>query len=263
MRRAGPVLRLFAFAGYALLLSPVIVVAAVSFSAGQFLSFPPPGLSTRWYAALFANAEIMSALATSVLLAAIVAALALLLALPAAYAVARLTFPGRRALSDLIAAPLLLPTLVLGLALLLALQPLKLVATWPGLVLAHLTLAVPFAVRILTTAIAAVPAELEAAARTLGASPLSAALRVTLPLSAPGMLAAGALCFLISFDETVISLFLVGPRLTTLPVELFRYTESRTDPLVAALSMLLIGVALAIVLLVDRAAGLTRTLSRE
>jgi putative spermidine/putrescine transport system permease protein len=263
MRRAGPLLRLFAVCGYALLLSPVFVVAAVSFSAGQFLSFPPPGLSTRWYAALFANAEIMSALATSVLLAAIVASLALLLALPAAYAIARLQFPGRRALSDLIAAPLLLPSLVLGLALLLALQPLKLVATWPGLVLAHLTLAVPFAVRILTTAIAAVPAELEAAARTLGASPFSAALRVTLPLSAPGMLAAGALCFLISFDETVISLFLVGPRLTTLPVELFRYTESRTDPLVAALSMLLIGVALAIVLLVDRAAGLTRTLSRE
>ena len=102
-------------------------------------------------------------------------------------------------------------------------KSLKLVATWPGLVLAHCTLAVPFAVRIMTTAISAVPAELEAAARTLGSSPLRAALRVTLPLSMPGVLAAAALAFLVSFDETVISLFLVGPRLTTLPVELFRY----------------------------------------
>jgi putative spermidine/putrescine transport system permease protein len=137
------------------------------------------------------------------------------------------------------------------------------VATWPGLVLAHCTLAVPFAVRIMTTAIGTVPAELEAAARTLGATPLRAALRVTLPLAAPGVLAAAALAFLVSFDETVISLFLVGPRLTTLPVELFRYAESRTDPLVAALSMLLIGSALAVVLLVERAAGLTRTLSKD
>jgi putative spermidine/putrescine transport system permease protein len=262
-RRAGPVLRAAAFCGYALLLAPVVVVAAVSFSAGQFLSFPPPGFSTRWYAALLANGEIMAALATSATLAAIVATCALLLGLPAAYAIARLEFPGRRVLADLLAAPLLLPTLVLGLALLLALQPLKLVATWPGLVLAHLTLAVPFAVRVMTTAIAGVPAELEAAARTLGAGPVRAALRITLPLAAPGVMAAAALCFLVSFDETVISLFLVGPRLTTLPVELFRYAENRTDPLVAALSMLLICIALVVVLLVERAAGLTRTLSKE
>jgi putative spermidine/putrescine transport system permease protein len=76
-------------------------------------------------------------------------------------------------------------------------------------------------------------------------------------------MAAAALCFLISFDETVISLFLVGPRLTTLPVELFRYAENRTDPMVAALSMVLIVIALSVVLLVERAAGLTRTLSKD
>jgi putative spermidine/putrescine transport system permease protein len=262
-RRAGPVLRAAAFAGYALLLAPVVVVVAVSFSSGQFLAFPPPGLSLRWYQTLFSNAEIMAALATSALLAACVSSLALLLGLPAAYAIARLSFPGRRLLADILAAPLLLPTLVLGLALLLALQPLKLVATWPGLVLAHCTLAVPFAVRIMTTAIGSVPAELEAAARTLGAGPVRAALRITLPLAAPGVMAAAALCFLISFDETVISLFLVGPRLTTLPVELFRYAENRTDPMVAALSMLLIAIALSVVLLVERAAGLTRTLSKD
>ncbi|MGG5818058.1 ABC transporter permease [Falsiroseomonas sp. HW251] len=262
-RRAGPVLWIAAAAGYALLLSPVVVVAVVSFSAGQFLAFPPPGLSLRWYQALFANAEIMTALATSATLAAVVTVLSLLVGLPTAYAIARLTFPGRRLLADLLAAPLLLPTLVIGLALLLALQPLKLVATWPGLVLAHCTLAVPFAVRIMTTAIAAVPAELEAAARTLGSGPVRAALRVTLPLSVPGILAAAALSFLVSFDETVISLFIVGPRLTTLPVELFRYAENRTDPLVAALSMLLIVIALAVVLLVERAAGLTKTLAKD
>jgi putative spermidine/putrescine transport system permease protein len=262
-RRPGPVLLLAAFCGFLLLLAPVFVVAIVSFSAGNFLAFPPPGLSLRWYETLLGNAEIMTALATSALLALIVAALALALGLPAAYAIARLRFPGRDLIAAILAAPLLLPTLVLGLALLLALQPLKLVATWPGLVLAHLTIAVPFAVRIMTTAISAVPPRLEAAAQTLGASPVRAALSITLPLARPGVFAAAALSFLVSFDETVISLFLVGPRLTTLPVELFRYAENRTDPLVAALSMVLVVIALGVVLLVERVSGLTRTLAKE
>lgn len=261
--RPGWVLRLAAICGYGLLLAPAVLVCAISFSAGDFLNFPPPGLSFRWYAALVSNAELMAALRNSAVLAAVVAVIALLAGGPAAYAIARLEFPGRSAMAAFLAAPLLLPTLVLGLALLLALQPVKLAATWPGLVLAHAMVAIPFAVRIMTTAFGAVPKDLEEAAWTLGATPFQAALRVTLPLAAPGAIAAGALCFLVSFDETVISLFLVGPRLSTLPVEMFRYAENRTDPLVAALAMTLIVVALAVVLLVERLVGFTRAVGRN
>lgn len=261
--RPGWVLRLAAICGYALLLAPALLVCAISFSAGDFLTFPPPGLSLRWYAALVSNAELMAALRNSAVLAAVVAVIALLAGGPAAYAIARLDFPGRGFLAGFLAAPLLLPTLVLGLALLLALQPVKLAATWPGLVLAHAMVAIPFAVRIMTTAFGSVPKDLEEAAWTLGATPLQAALRVTLPIAAPGAIAAGALCFLVSFDETVISLFLVGPRLSTLPVEMFRYAENRTDPLVAALAMTLIIVALAVVLLVERLVGFTRAVGRN
>ncbi len=261
--RPGILLRLFAALGYTLLLSPVVVVAAISFSAGDFLTFPPPGFSLRWYQQLFSSGELMAALRNSAVLAVVVAVVALLVGAPASYAIARLEFPGRDALAGLLAAPLLLPTLVLGLALLLALQPLRLAATWPGLVLAHSMVAIPFATRIMTTAFTAVPRDLEEAAWTLGATPLRAALRVTLPIAAPGAVAAGALCFLVSFDETVISLFLVGPRLSTLPVEMFRYAENRTDPLVAALAMALIFVALAVVLLVERLVGFQRALGRE
>ncbi len=259
----GWILRGAAIAGYTLLMAPAVLVAAISFSAGDFLTFPPPGFSTRWYVALLTNAELMTALRNSAILALIVAFVALLAGAPAAYALARLDFPGRSAIAAFLAAPLLLPSLVLGLALLLALQPLKLAATWPGLVLAHSMVAVPFAVRIMATAFAAVPRDLEEAAWTLGATRLRAAWRITLPLAAPGAVAAGALCFLVSFDETVISLFLVGPRLTTLPVEMFRYAESRTDPLVAALAMTLILVALAVVLLVERLVGFSKALGRE
>src|SRR5690606_33289696 len=111
--------------------------------------------------------------------------------------------------------------------LLLALHSFGLIATWPGLILGHLVVVLPFVVRIMTTALLATSVQLEAAAAACGASPLRVFRSVTLPLAAPGALASGALAFLLSFDETVISLFLVGPRLTTLPVELFRYTQNR------------------------------------
>lgn len=256
-------LRLLATLGYVVLLAPGVVVLVLSFSAGDFLTFPPPGFSLRWYAALVSNAELMAALRNSAVLALVVAVLSLLIGLPAAYAIARLEFPGRGALAALLAAPLLLPTLVLGLALLLAFQPMRLAASWPGLVIGHCIVAVPFAVRIMVAAFAAIPKELEAAAWTLGASPWRAALRITLPLAAPGAFAAAALAFLVSFDETVISLFLVGPRLSTLPIEMFRYAESRTDPLVAALAVALIATAAIVVLLVERLVGVTRVLGRE
>jgi putative spermidine/putrescine transport system permease protein len=256
-------LRVFAAIGYAVLLSPAVLVLVLSFSAGDFLTFPPPAFSTRWYVALVHNGVLMSALGTSAILAAVVAVVALVAGAPAAYAIGRLEFPGRGALAALLTAPLLLPTLVLGLALLLVLQPLGLAATWTGLVLGHCLIAIPFAVRIMTTAFASVPKELEAAAWTLGATPFQAAIRIILPNAAPGVIAAGVLTFLVSFDETVISLFLVGPRLTTLPVEMFRYAEHTADPLIAALAMSLIAFAVLMVVLVERLMGFTNAIGRE
>ncbi|MCW3473209.1 ABC transporter permease [Limobrevibacterium gyesilva] len=258
--KVGRFTAVLAACGYGFLLSPLLLVCLLSFSADDYLTFPPSGWSLRWFGALVANGAMLQAARTSLLLASVVTLLALAAGLPAALAVARGWVPG--AVAALLSAPLLLPTLVLGLALLMALQPLALVATWPGLALAHIVVVLPFVVRIMTTALSALPAELEAAAATLGASPLRVFWRVTLPLAAPGAIAAATLAFLVSFDEVVISLFLVGPRLTTLSVALFRYTESRTDPLVAALAVALIAVTVVVVLTVDRLVGFTRTIGR-
>ena len=252
--------RMLAICGYGFMLAPLCVVVVLSFTSGPYLSFPPPGFSLRWYGALAANAEVLRAAGTSLVLAGIVTAVALLAGLPAALAVARGIAP--RWVAGALSLPLLLPTLVIGLGLLMVLQPLGLLATWPGLALGHLAVVLPFVVRLMAGAFANLPAQLDEAAATLGARPLQVFVHVTLPLAAPGALAAATLSFLLSFDETVISLFLVGPRLTTLPVALFHYAETRVDPLLAALAVVLIGMALAIVLLVDRLVGFTRTVGR-
>ena len=253
-------MRLLAAAGYGFLLSPLAVVLVLSFSSGQYLTFPPPGFSLRWYGELLGSAPVLEAAWRSVILALLVTAVAVATGFPAALAVARGGAP--RWVALLLALPLLLPTLVIGLGLLMVLQPLGLLATWPGLALGHLMVVLPFVVRLLVTAFEAMPPDLEAAAATLGARPLASFLLVTLPLAAPGAVAAATLSFLLSFDETVISLFLVGPRLTTLPVTLFRYAETRTDPMLAALAVSLIGLTLLIVLAVDRLVGVTRALGR-
>ena len=258
--RVGAVTAVLAACGYGFMLSPLVVVAVLSFTSADFLAFPPPGLSLRWYVALLRNKQMLDAFQSSVILAVIVTALALAAGFPAALAVTRRQAPGW--VAGALSLPLLLPTLVIGLGLLMVLQPLGLLATWPGLALGHLAVVLPFVVRLLVTSFSARPPDLEDAAAMLGADAWRAFVLITLPLSAPGVAAAATLSFLLSFDETVISLFLVGPRLTTLPVTLFHYAENRVDPLLAALAMVLIALSLLIVLAVDRLVGVTRTLGK-
>ncbi len=153
---------------------------------------------------------------------------------------------------------MLLPTIVLGLALLIIFVGHGLVGSWLGLVMAHLLVTVPYALRILLTSLSGLPAAVEEAASSLGAGPWPVLRHITLPLMLPGVIASAAIVFLVSFDEVVITLFIVGPRLTTLPVALYHYVEARTDPIVAAISVLMVLFTLALVVVLERAVGFRR-----
>ena len=99
---------------------------------------------------------------------------------------------------------------------------------------------------------------MEEAAASLGAPPLAAFWTITLPLIKPGVIAGAMFAFITSFDELVVSLFLTGPRLSTLPVQIYNYIEFASDPTIAAISVLLIVFTTAVVLLVERVVGFTR-----
>lgn len=262
MNGAGRVLSSLAGLVYALILAPIAIVVALAFSADNFILFPPSGYSLRWFRALSAHGPLLSALWLSVQIASVVTLISLVIGVPAALALAKGRFSGRDALTNFFLAPLLLPTLITGLALLLFFTPLRLTATLPGLVLGHMTVTVPFVIRMMTTAFSTLPDDIEAAAATLGARPWRVVRRVTLPLATPGLIACACLSFLLSFDETVISLFLSGPRAATLPVEMVRYVEGRTDPLVAALSVVLIVATLIVVVIVERLVGVARAVGK-
>lgn len=255
-RPISPILALCAAAMFVFLLAPLLVVVPMSFSGDAFLAFRPASWSTRWYAAVFSEPRMIDAFFVSLWLGLTVTALTLAMALPAAYALIRLKLPGSGLLLAFFTAPLLLPTIVLGLGLLIVFASLGLLSSFPGLLLAHLVVTLPYALRVLVTSLNALPPAMEEAAATLGASPPRVFFRVTLPMMLPGIVASSVLSFLVSFDEVVVSLFMTGPKLSTLPVAMFHHVEDRADPMVAAISVLLVGFTLLVVLVVDRTIGL-------
>ncbi|GAB3714623.1 ABC transporter permease [Nocardiopsis oceani] len=245
---------------YLFLLAPVIVVFVISFDTQTYLGFPPEGFTLEWYAALADNQNFMRGLQVSLIVGACTALVATLIGVPASLALARHRFRGNNLVSGLFLAPLLVPTVVLGLALLLALTPFGLTGSYPGLVIAHLAITIPYVIRTTMIALSSADMSCEEAARVLGADSWTTFRRITLPLAAPGILAGAAIAFIISFDEAVIALFVVGPEATTLPVEIFRYVEQRTDPQIAAISVVVICISIVFVVLIERLLGLKRAL---
>lgn len=255
--------RLYVFVVLACIFLPLLIILVISFSTDDYLSFPPSGWSLRWYSSALTNVQFLAGMRNSAIIALCVSALSVLLGLPAAWALARLEFPGRQFINAFIMMPLVLPSIVLALGILMVFTPLALTATYTGLVIAHLTMTLPFTIRILQTALANLGTDPENAALTLGATPVQAFAYITAPRVIPGVFASAAIAAILSFDEIVLSLFIVGPRLTTLPVEIYRYVDERTDPLVAVLAVLLIALSLGIVMIVERTIGFTRAFGRS
>lgn len=255
-------LRILVVLLYIFLLGPILIVVPLSFSNDTYLTFPPESWGIRWYGAMFHHQRMTDAFLVSLAIASIVTVLSLVAGIPAAYCLARERFTGRDALLNLFTAPLLLPTIVLGLSILLVFVRLNLLGTYHGIVIAHLIVTTPYVIRIMITSFTTLPAYVEEAAKTLGASPLVVFRKITLPLVLPGFVASAALSFLLSFDEVIISLFLTGPRLTTLPVEIYNYVESQTDPMAASISVVLVSATMAIVIVIERTVGLAKAIGR-
>ena len=245
---------------YVFLLAPIIVVFIISFDTRQYLAFPPESYSLGSYMKVFANSDFIGAFGRSLLIGSVVGVLAIAIGVLLSLSLVRYKFRGREALSFLAAAPFLVPHIVLAVGIMLVLSPLRLLDSYPGIVLAHLGITIPYTVRTISMSLAAVDGRVEEAARVHGASPWAVFYRITLPLIRPGLIAGAAIAFLISFDETTISLFIVSSKVSTLPTQIYHYLEYKTDPQIAALSVILILMSVAVVVIVERLIGLRKAL---
>ncbi|WP_431285220.1 ABC transporter permease [Humitalea sp. 24SJ18S-53] len=245
---------------YIFLLAPLLVVFVISFDTRPYLSFPPAGFSFGSYIAVAKNEGFVRAFGVSLLVGVVSALLALAAGVPAALLLTRQKFAGRGALSALFLSPLLVPHIVLAVGILLVLAPVDLLDSYTGLIMAHVGITIPYVIRTVSLSLASIDPASEESARVHGASAITVFRRVTLPLAAPGLLAGGVIAFLVSFDEAVIALFIATNRVSTLPLAIYHYIEFRTDPQIAALSVILIMVSMLLMVLVERVVGLRRAL---
>lgn len=240
------------------LLAPLLVVIGVSFTAGDYIAFPPQGLSLRWYVKVLAEGRYTAAALTSLAVAVPVTIISAILGAAAAIALHRRLLPGSRLMSGLFLAPIVLPSIILGLGLLMlwsrSFGPTSILTVVVG----HLVLTVPYVMRTTLAVLSTSDPFLEEAARTMGAGPWRSLWRVTVPQCLPGIAAGAFFAFNISFDEAVVSLFLRSPEVVTLPIQIYTQLEFSPDPSIAAVSTLMIALTIVLIVLIERAVGLQK-----
>lgn len=261
MSRNGPIALVFHTIFVIFMLAPIVVVCLVAFTPEGFLSLPVGGFSLRWFRAIAQYPEFIDAFWMSLWLGAASSLIALLFAIPAALAIARYQFPGREALSALFLSPLMIPHVVLGIAFLRFFTQVGIGGTFTALMIAHVILVFPFALRLTLAAATGMNRSVEMAAISLGAGSWTLFRRVTLPLILPGVVSGWALAFIQSFDEVTMTIFLAAPGIETLPVRMFLYVQDNIDPLVTSVSACVIAITMAALILLDHFYGLDRVLA--
>ncbi|MBV7518217.1 ABC transporter permease [Ensifer sp. ENS12] len=240
------------------LIGPFFIIVAASLSGGETLAFPPQGFSLKWVAKVFTVESFQESFAISMLLAIGGTAAALVLGVPASYALSRYKLPFGETIRTIVSLPIIVPGIIVGLALLrYIVVPFGFNITLT-LFLAHTALVLPYAVRVVSASLNNLRSDIEEAAVLLGSSRAGAFFRVVMPNIRSGILAAFILGFVTSFNQVPVSLFLSGPGVRTLPIDMLSYMEITYDPSVAALSALLAFMSIGIVFLAERFLGFSR-----
>jgi putative spermidine/putrescine transport system permease protein len=260
MSKNGPIALLFNALVITFMMAPLVIVCVVAFTPGNTLAIPTTEFSLRWFRAVFAHPDFVQSFKNSLWLAAISATLATVLAVPAGLAIARHTFPGRDFLNGLFLSPLIIPHLVLGVALLRTFSLIGATGSFFWLALAHVVIITPYVLRLVLASVEGSDRSAEQAALSLGASQATVFTRVTLPMILPGVTGGWLLAFINSFDEVTMSIFVTAPSTVTLPVRMYMYATESIDPLMAAVSALMVALTAVAMLVLDRIYGLDKIL---
>ncbi|CDZ63542.1 ABC transporter permease [Neorhizobium galegae] len=256
--------RTLVFLAYALIMAPVLTVVAISFFDSQIVSFPPAGLTLRWFANAWDRPEFAQGLWVSLRLAITATMIGVPLGALAAYSLNRGSFKGKSLVSGLLLGPLAVPAIICGTALYIFYIQIEnvigqdIVGTTAGLVAAHVLLTIPWTVRLISASMEGLDQRIEEAAANLGASPSIVAWRITIPMMRSGIVAACMFSFIQSFENLELSLLLVGPGQITLPVAMLNYLEFRIDPTLAAVGTVQIVLIGILMLVTDRFVKLSR-----
>lgn len=249
-------IRFLAWSSLAYLVLPLAVIVGASLTTTSYLVFPPEGLTLQWYERLMDDPTYVASFSTSVLLAGVATALAIVLAIPAALAFARYEFRGKATLSAILMSPLVLPHIVLGAALLQFGGYFGLTRSFMALLIGHTVIVMPFVLRSVLTLMTPEQRSLEEASADLGAGPWQTFFLVVLPQIRPGIVTGSIFAFISSFINVELSIFNTTAELNTIPVKLFNYVQYTIDPTIAAVSAATIVAAVVAIVILDLTVGL-------
>jgi putative spermidine/putrescine transport system permease protein len=223
----------------AFLLLPNLIVIPIAFGNRNAIVFPPVDFGLAMFHALISEPGWLVATWLSFRIACFTAAISVLLAVPAAYGIARGRFAGKRLLTLILLSPMMVPAVVVALGLYLYYANIGLTFGFARLVIAHVLVTLPFVLITSLGGLQQIDPTIETAAKVMGAGRITVLRRVTLPLIAPSITAGVLFAFLISFDEVVLSWFVAQPDSTTLPVRMFASIQYDVSSVLAAISFIL------------------------
>ena len=250
VNRRGPWLAIVYWVVIAITLVPIVYMIVYSFNDAPTnrLSFAWNGFTTYWYANLVNVSGLGAAFVTSVVVAFLAAIISVAIGLPLALALERYRFPGRGAVNAVVFADIAAPSIVVGSASLSFFLSVGLGTGFLTVLITHVAFDVAYVVVVLRARISGTSRVLEEAASDLGATPFQAFRLVTLPLLAPGMLAAGLLALAMSIDDYVITSFVAGPAVT-FPLFVYGAAKAGMPPQVLCFGTLVFAVGLLVALL--------------
>lgn len=249
----------FALVMMAFLVAPSLIVVPMSFSASDFLEFPPRDFSLRWYYSFWESVAWLQAARASLVIGVLTVALALPLGTLAAYGTRDLPLRAQILVGAVLLMPAIIPSILVAIGLFFLLARMDLIGTYTGVVLGHTALAIPVVYVIMTAAFADFDRNLERAAESLGASRWMIWRSVIIPNIKGALFAGGLLAFVTSLDEVVVAMFITSGSNATLPKVMFSALRDHIDPTVAAISTMLITVAVGAVIALLRGERRRRT----
>ena len=241
------------------LLAPTLIVTPMALTKGNIIQFPPVWISIHAFTDYLNDPEWMADTFISLRIAVLATLVACAVGTSTALALFHLRGPVRGAVSSVVMLPMMAPVIVLALGDYLALSRVGLVGNWPMIALAHSLMGAPYVVLSVQTSLSGLNMALVRSARSLGAGDVAVLRHVYWPAIRPGLLAGAVFAFYGSFDEVILSLFLQGPGVVTLPVQMFTSIQYELTPKIAAVSSLLVFFAAAVLI---GQALLTRTSGR-
>jgi putative spermidine/putrescine transport system permease protein len=231
---------LFGFLVVTFLLMPIAAILPLAFTSSVFLTYPIEEYSLRWFAQLTTADAWRLSIMNSLIIGIGATLLSTILGTLAALGMRSRALPFANLLRTMFLLPMVVPAVVLGVGMQMLFVNLGLASTYPGVIIAHAVLCVPFVIVSVSASLQGIDPSVEKAASSLGASPVKVFRRVTLPLALPGIISGAVFAFATSLDEVVITLFVAGPNQRTLARQMFSSIRENISPIVVAAALLLI-----------------------